>query len=121
MSELLLEKIAALEARIDALERRPPDRATMKDLRRCPSCGGAKLLRAGHIHTDLQANTPLALSVMVPRSVTAFVKIRGRLEAFACTKCGLVEWHALELEPSILEDADVELIEPSDDEAGPYR
>lgn len=112
-------RLAAIEARLDALERRPPDRTTMKELRRCPACGCAKLLHTDRVLADVELSMPLAISNV--QRPSGRLRTQGRLEAHACTKCGLVEWHALELEPSILDNPHVKLIEPPDAPEGPYR
>ncbi len=120
MDDELRARLEAIEARLEAIEERPPERATMKESRRCTSCGGAKLVHTAHLIADIQAGVPFGLSIKVP--AWGRVKTRGVFEVFACTACGLVEWHVVDLETGILEDTRLTLIEPSqDDPSGPYR
>jgi hypothetical protein len=119
MDDNLAERLTAIEARLDAVERRAPDRLSMKEAKRCPSCGCAKLLESAFLRADIVAATPFALSMIVQAS--GRVRTQGVFQVHACTKCGLVEWHALELAPSILDDPKLALIESPDDTDGPYR
>ncbi|MBX3274608.1 MAG: hypothetical protein KF729_30360 [Sandaracinaceae bacterium] len=120
MSKELEERIAALEARLDAVERRPPERATMKERRRCPSCGGTELYFAPQLVAQLFAGIPFALGVRA-RAVGR-AQTTGDFEAYACTRCGLVEWHAKPIDPALAARAGLTRIEPPpDDPRGPYR
>lgn len=91
----------------------------MKERRRCTSCGCAKLLHTADLRADIRAGVPFGVSTHVP----AFgrVRTRGTFEVFACTDCGLVEWHVLGVDASILDDARLTLIEPDDEPETPYR
>src|SRR5262249_32627079 len=119
MDDAQEKRLAAVEARLDALERRPRDITPMKERRCCPACGCTKLIHTNHVRADLQVTFPMALSVMQPGGRFA---TRGTFELHVCSDCGLVEWHVLDLEPRILEDAHLTLLEPlPDPEKGPFR
>ena len=120
MDATLEERIAALEARLEAVERA---KQTMKERRSCPACGSAKLLRTAHVPADISSGAPPPFALSANQPLAGGVKTKGVFEVHACTGCGLVEWHALELEPSILDDPRIERVNPPADEERktPYR
>lgn len=95
-------RIAALESAVADLRRdleaaRRPQMRSMRVTRRCPACGGGRLLHCRRIK-DVGYNMHFDLSLQ--KKISRFFGIErmqgaaGALEAYACRTCRLVEWHA---------------------------
>jgi len=127
MSDALLARIAVLEAKIDDLARelarlRSTHHASMAQLQRCPSCGGA-LFHFTNISERAHAGQLVPFTL---HKVSGFwsAKDRAPLEAYACRTCGLVEWHARELAKVEPADDAIAIDPPADappPSAGPFR
>jgi hypothetical protein len=127
----LVTRIEALEATIANLReqleqaRRLPRYVSMHRAKRCPECGGRSLFQ---VRVQLASSADLVPQPMIlayyARSIWRSPVAQGVLECYACRSCGLVEWHASELDKVTADGEHVIAIEtpsesPSDD--GPYR
>ncbi len=63
---------------------------SMRDQRRCPSCGGTTLLHSKRIFDAPHPGSYLSLV----NSSRVFDKRQGSMEAYICMDCGLMEWFA---------------------------
>jgi hypothetical protein len=126
------ERIAALENAVADLQRELSDARrrqvrTMRSTRRCPSCGGHRLLHIREIK-DMGHGRQYRLSLqkVISRWTGLVKKDPGTLEAFACTSCRLVEWHAASLDGIRADGVTIVEIVGADDHDGagertPYR
>ena len=105
----LEEELRAVKARLEAeADRR---RGLMRDARRCPACGGQKILRVERVQC---AGSPVAVftNLWTGKSV-------GEFEAFVCAGCGHAELQVDD--PSLVEGKPkVSALEPAGGR-GPYR
>jgi hypothetical protein len=121
----LVERVAALEETVVALRSQIAHPTTMKRSRRC-SCGGETIYHFTRVYEVANEDRlhELSLYKREQQGVFAPVKTRAPLEAYACKACGLVEWHAINLEGVVVDGKTVIKYEPirkpnADD--GPYR
>jgi hypothetical protein len=126
----LVARIAALEATIASLNeqleltRRLPRYVSMHRARRCPECGGTSLF---HVRMR-ERNYADQFVPMVVQSYSTSIwrspELQGTLECYACRSCGLVEWHASDLDKVIADGDQVRAIETAEEpppDQGPYR
>ncbi|WP_438041008.1 hypothetical protein [Sorangium sp. So ce128] len=111
----LEERVGRLEREVQALiERRS---ASMRDELRCPACGARKILHAPKV-LDADADGRNELAIAQP-SVWRSRRV-GKLEAYICAGCMLVEWHVKDLE-GLDEHVDVSALDGEAPRQGPYR
>jgi hypothetical protein len=111
----LEERVGRLEREVQALlERRS---ASMRDELRCPACGARKILHAPKV-LDADADGRNELAIAQP-SVWRSRRV-GKLEAYICAGCMLVEWHVKDLE-GLDEKVDVSALDGEAPRQGPYR
>ncbi|WP_437296843.1 hypothetical protein [Sorangium sp. So ce426] len=111
----LEERVGRLEREVQALlERRS---ASMRDELRCPACGARKILHAPKV-LDADANGGSVLAIAQP-SVWRSRRV-GKLEAYICAGCMLVEWHVKDIE-GLDEHVDVSVLDGEAPRQGPYR
>jgi hypothetical protein len=118
---LVRETIAQLRAEVGQL-RAQLDNArlhaapTMRSRLRCPACGNARLAHARQLRL---ASGMMVMALNQPSPWSD--KLVGELEAFACAKCGLVEWYVKD--PGGLREVkgQVAILDGELPETGPYR
>jgi hypothetical protein len=128
MSADQASRIAALEAAVadlrEELDRVRRSRVrSMRDTHRCPVCGGTKILHFRNVH-DVAQNQMVSFALQKRYSAWWGLKqIAGALEAFACRRCRLVEWHAISLDEVDVDGEEVVELEPpaEPDLGAPYR
>lgn len=116
----LRAEVEALRARVASLEielagwRRAP---SMAQSGCCPACGGGKLLRAAQVDDSNRA----ALGFHRPSMWST--RVEGKLSAFVCATCGVIEWYATvdDLKPGGTVHAVAPREVPPAPDGGPYR
>jgi hypothetical protein len=111
----LEERVARLEREVEALRERRS--SSMRDELRCPACGVRRILHAPKV-LDADADGRSELAIAKP-SVWSGKRV-GKLEAYICAGCMLVEWHVKDLD-GLDEDADVSMLDGEAPRRGPYR
>lgn len=118
--EKLEARLVALELAVtelrSQLERERTRIRTMRQTLQCPSCGGRRILHFRRIHEVGNAGVvPLSLNT----KYSAFWGTRegDPLEAYVCKGCGLLEWHASQLD-NVTPDG-VNVIELGHDDPAP--
>src|SRR5262249_40939305 len=96
-------------------------RLSMRETRRCPSCGGTKVAHSRSIRTPDGMGGALELGLALKLSVWTFPKAVAPFEAYACSSCGLVEWYVRSFESVDAKDESITLVEPDPTRQGPYR
>jgi DNA-directed RNA polymerase subunit RPC12/RpoP len=81
MSDDVAKRLAALEARVEALEAGGTFRP-MRDTHRCPSCGGRKILFVSKLYS--YNGWPLHVSV----ADTFRKRLDGMVQVYVCAACG---------------------------------
>ena len=121
------DRIAALEATVHDLvvevKRLRAHRGSMAQTHRCPACGCGSLVHFKRVRESTQGGL---VDVALQHDPKIFrVKLFGKTSAYACRQCGLVEWHAADLDDVKLDDPYVELVEAPAEAApesgGPFR
>ena len=113
----LRQRVVELSKALDAARGRVS--LSMRDQRRCPSCGEGKILHAPALLDRSDAGRT-KLAIAQPSVWSS--KGLGELEAFFCARCGLAELYVKEsasIEPDGKHVRLVEGGEPGED--GPYR
>jgi len=122
--EALAETVAQLQAEVKQL-RTQLDNArlhavpTMRARLRCPACGNARLAHAREVLDRGDGDARKVMALNQPSWWSD--KLVGELEAFACTKCGLVEWYVKD--PGGLREVkgQITILDGETPETGPYR
>jgi hypothetical protein len=113
----LMRQLDELRALADSL----PRRRSIRDSRRCPACDGRVFL---HVPRATQATDSGAVDFGLTHELrwTGTV-VRGAMATFTCCECGLVEFHAGNLEDVKIDGKTVIAIEPEPDPPrnGPFR
>jgi hypothetical protein len=120
----LVAGIEMLEAVVLELRRQieqdKPRFGSMRDTQRCPACGGGALIHFRRIEEATQPYGNNHIEFGLGRRISwNNTKARAPLEAFACRACGLVEWHALNVD-DVTADETIVFIEPAPG-SGPFR
>lgn len=84
----------ALLARVDVLA--PSVQPTMAGQHRCPACGAARIARVDSVLDRGDGNAHKDMGFVKPSFWSS--QVVGKLACYACTACGLVEWHVHEPE-----------------------
>jgi hypothetical protein len=119
----LNERISQLEKTVEALRvelavSRAAPPATMRQGRRCPACGDALILHVERIDVG-DAYGPVALALVRARQWSS--ASLAPLELYACGVCGLVEWYVRTYEGLPRPHPNVTVLEPLENDSGPYR
>ena len=123
--DALRTELSELRAHVEALRSQLRDARgridlTMRGQTCCPSCGCTRIAHAMSILDRGESDSRRAMALYKPKWWSS--KVMGQLEAYACTRCGLLEWYVKE--PSNLEANDeyLRILEGSDPHTrGPYR
>ncbi len=118
----ILARLDALEAEIAALRRdlraRSGSHGAMAEDGRCPACGCKRLLHAHEIPDAEAGRGRLSLS----RASVFSSRRAGKLEAWVCARCRLVEWRVESLDDVDADGQQIELVDAEDAAPGsPYR
>ncbi len=121
---ILESAITELRVELERLQR--PRIRSMRATGRCPSCDGRRLLHfkrikdvsgdGGTVHLSLQKDDSSFWAIVGTDT--------GKLEAFVCRACKLVEWNAISLDDVKVTGTDVVEVEGPEDvdpANGPYR
>ena len=113
----LQAELAQLRAQLDAAKLNSAP--TMRARLRCPACGSARLAHAKQVLDRGDGDARKVMALNQPSWWSD--KLVGELEAFACTKCGLVEWYVKD--PASLREVKGQLaiLDGETPESGPYR
>jgi hypothetical protein len=120
----MLTKVEALEREVKelraALESLRRD-ASMREGRRCPTCGGTKILHVKRIQAPDSMGGVWDLSLVARVSTWTGVKSLAPFSVYTCSACGLVEWYVSSFAEVEMKSELVELLEPDTWPGGPYR
>lgn len=94
-AELAALRATVAELRREIAELRQPQRGSMRQSGRCPSCGGGALIKFRRVEAPGSGGE---LSLQKVRGSWGTLKPAGLLEAYACRACKLVEWNAESLD-----------------------
>lgn len=109
MTDLEL-RLAALEDRVTALQRELTRRhGSMAQTRRCPACGFGSLFQ----FTQVQERKDSGMSELALHHAKGWLHTDSvaPLEAYACRRCRLVEWHARQLDGLVADGVKVVALE----------
>jgi len=118
--ELLRAELGALRDDVASLHRdlraaRSHIDLTMRGQLRCRACNCRRIAHAPKVLDRGDSGTRGAMALYQPSIWSG--KVKGQLEAYACTRCGLVEWWVSE--PSTLEPHDEYMVIIDGDVSGP--
>lgn len=92
---------------------------TMRGQLRCPACGCTKIAHALSILDRGESDSRATMSLYRPKWWSG--KAVGELEAYACTKCGLLEWYVQTPEKLVEHEKYLRILESDQKPQGPYR
>ena len=122
--EALIAELAKLKTEVEQLRAQLDNLRlhavpTMRARLRCPACGNARLAHAKEVLDRGDGDARKVMALNQPSWWSD--KLVGELEAFACTKCGLVEWYVKD--PGGLREVkgQITILDGETPETGPYR
>ncbi len=92
---------------------------SMRDTRRCPACGGGKLVHVPRMQ-EAAAGTLVDFALAHEWKWSGIVS-KGPIECFACQTCGLVEMHVTDFKDTVDNQRIVAIDPERDPTKGPYR
>ena len=118
--ELLRAEVAALREQVASLSTdlrtaRSHIDLTMRGQLRCRACNCRRIAHAPQVLDSSESGARRAMAIYQPSIWSG--KTKGQLEAYACTRCGLVEWWVTD--PSTLEAHEKYLFIIDGDVSGP--
>ena len=91
---------------------------TMREQTRCPACAGTTIVHA----KDVQDGPYTSATMVLQQVGTVRIRRKGKIEAYVCRGCGLMEWYADLSDVDFSADG-IRIIEgvTADPSAGPVR